>query len=117
MDYNHLIGNIMRIVSLPKLLYYKLLWVKIVLFSWAILFWFPKIRWWSNIKIGKDFQLWRYSRLQWKIQIGNNVFLNEFASINATNDEKWEIVFKNNIMCWSLDRGWNNYIKVSNDLR
>lgn len=110
MNLNLLIGNVMRICSIPKLLYYKLRWVKVDLFSWTIFFWWPKIRWWVLIKIGKNFQLWRYSRLQWKIKIWDNVFLNEFASVNATNDNKWEIIFKDNIMCgpWVFLQSWDH---------
>lgn len=40
----------------------------------------------------------------------NNVFLNEFASVKTTDDEKWEIIFKDNIMGrpWVFMQSWDH---------
>lgn len=75
--------NLMRILSFPKILYFKILWLNIWLWSKSNFFWWPKFRYHKLIKIGENFQLWRYSRMTGNIEIWNNVFLNEFTSINA----------------------------------
>lgn len=62
------------------------------------------------IKIGQNFQLWRFSRLSWNIEVGNNVFINEFWSINASVSEEGKIIFKDNIMCgpWVFMQSWDH---------
>lgn len=110
MDLNHIIGYCMKIFSFPKLLCYKLFGLNISLFSGAIFFGFPKLRHMQLIKIGQNFQLWRFSRLSWNIEVGNNVFINEFWSINASVSEEGKIIFKDNIMCgpWVFMQSWDH---------
>lgn len=88
---------LMKIISLFKILFYKLIF-HISFPSWSVIFWFPKINNWKLIKIWKWFQLWRLSRLQWKITIWKNFFMNEFWSISAWIDLKWEIIIWDNVM-------------------
>lgn len=100
MNINDIIGLIMKIISFPKVLFFKLFGLRLSLRSGTIFFWLPKIRNSRLIKIGKNFQLWRFSRLSWNIEIENNVFINEFWSINASVWKEGKIIFKDNIMCW-----------------
>ena len=100
MDFNKFIGKCMKLLSLPKIIWYKLFWLKIKVNSWAIIRWSPILRHKKLIKIWENFQLWRYTRLSGNIEIWNNVFINEFWSINASISEEGKIIFWNDIMCW-----------------
>ncbi|MBB1557372.1 MAG: hypothetical protein HG439_002660 [candidate division SR1 bacterium] len=89
----------MKLLSLPKIVWYKLFGLKIKVNSGAIIRGFPILRHKKLIKIGENFQLGRYTRLSGNIEIGNNVFINEFGSINASVSEEGKIIFGNDIMC------------------
>lgn len=87
-------------ITIPKVIYYKLWGLQVGVLDGTIFFGFPTLRAASKIKIGKNFQLGKCSRLSGNISIGDNVFLNEYASLNAGFDRGWGIILGNNIMCW-----------------
>lgn len=95
-----IIWNIFRILTIYKILFLKLIWIKIWLFSKSIIWHIPKIRYPKLMKIWSDFQIWKYCRMTWNIEIWNNVFINEFSSINAWISEDSKIIIWNNVMFW-----------------
>lgn len=97
---NKLIRIIVMILSLHKILFFKFLWLKVSIFDWIVFFGWPKIRYPNLIKIGKNFQLWRFSRMTGNIEIWNDVFVNEFSSINAWTLKNSQIIIWNNVMFW-----------------
>ena len=74
MDFNKFIGKCMKLLSLPKIIWYKLLWLKIKVNSWAIIRWFPILRHKKLVKIWENF--------------------------HASVSEDGKIIFWNDIMCW-----------------
>ncbi len=95
-----IIWNIFKILTFHKILYLRLIWVNIRLFSKSIIWHIPKIRNAKMIKIGNNFQIWKYCRLTWNIEIRDNVFINEFGSINAWIWENSKITIWDNVMFW-----------------
>ncbi|MBW7954460.1 hypothetical protein H3C61_01475 [Candidatus Gracilibacteria bacterium] len=93
-----IIGNIFKILTLYKVLFLKLIGVQIGLFSKSIIWHIPKIRYAKMIKIGNNFQIGKYCRMTGNIEIGNNVFINEFGSINAGISEDSKITIGDNVM-------------------
>jgi acetyltransferase-like isoleucine patch superfamily enzyme len=95
-----IIWNIFRILTFYKILFLKLIWVKIWLFSKSIIWHIPKIRYAKMINIWNNFQIWKYCRMTWNIEIWNNVFINEFSSINAWPSIDSKITIWNYVMFW-----------------
>lgn len=100
MNLNIIIWNIFKVITFIKLSYYKSLWLNIKWFSGAWFFGFPTLRSARLIQIWKNFQIGKYSRLAGMIEIGDNVFINEFWSINAGLSESAKITIGNNVMFW-----------------
>ncbi len=111
MDKNIIIWNIMKIIVLPKILFYRLFFnIKFPVGS--IIYGFPKINNWNLIKIWKNFQLWRLCRLNGKISIWNNFFMNEFGTISAWQD-KWKVTIWDDVIIWPLFYliSWDHWFK------
>ena len=101
MNIDILIWNIIKIISLPKIFFYRLFYgIKLPL--WSIIFWMPKIRYWKKIKIWKWFQIWRFSRLSWDIKIWNNFFMNEFWTISSSWNSNSKIIIWNDVLIGPL---------------
>jgi len=118
MNINKFIWNIIRLLVLPKILLYRLLyWIKFPI--WSIIYGYPKIRNGKNIKLWKWFQLWRLCRMNGKISIGSNFFMNEFGTISAWNNTESIIQIGDNVMIWpflymiSQDHGFKKWTKYN----
>ena len=112
-----IIWHIMRIIFIPKILIYRILYGVKFPFG-SIVYWFPKIRSGKNIKLWKGFQLGRLCRMNGNIKIGKNFFMNEFGTISAGNKDESMISIWDNVMIWPLfyiisqDHGflaWNTF--------
>jgi len=96
-----LIWNVIKVLSIPKIIFFRLLYGVKFPFG-SILFWFPKIRYGEKMKIWKRFQLWRLCRLNGDIRIGNNFFMNEFWTLSAWSNGNGKILICDNVMIWPL---------------
>ena len=113
--------HVLRIITLPKILLYRVIY-KVRFPFGSIIHWYPKIRYGKLMSFGKNFQLWRLCRLQWKIQIGERFFMNEFWTISAGCTSNSWVIIGDNVMIGpflflvSWDHGfshWENF-NVSN---
>jgi len=78
----------------------RLIWINISIFSRAIIWCLPNIRYANMISIWENFQIWKNCRMTWRIKIWNNVFINEYTSINAWISEDSSITIGDNVMFW-----------------
>lgn len=101
MNINILIGNIIRLLVLPKILFYRVFYgVRFPIGS--IIYWYPKIRGGKNIELSSWFQIGRMCRMNGKIKIWKNFFMNEFGTISAGNIKESSIVIWDDVMIGPL---------------
>lgn len=101
-----------KLLTFIRLFFYKVIWLQIK--KWAIFHWFwIKITTPNLIQIWNNFQIWRFSKLSWKIIIWNDVFINEFWSINAWWQNEWRIEIWNDVMFWPFCflQSWDHWIE------
>lgn len=93
--------NILKIISLPKIVFYRVVFR--VIFPWgSIITGLPKVRYGNYMRFGKWFKVGRLCRFQWKIQIGKDFFMNEFWTISAGCTNNSWIIIGDNVMIGSL---------------
>ena len=114
-----IIWNIVRFLVIPKIVFYRIFfWIHFPLGS--IIYGTPKIRNGKLIQLWKGFQLWRLCRMNGKIHIWQNFFMNEFGTISAWIKEESQIQIWDNVMIWPLfymisqDHGFKSWETFSN---
>lgn len=95
------IWHVLRVMALPKLLYYRVFFATAFPIG-SIICGFPKIRDGNKMQFKKGFQLWRLCRLNGYISTWENFFMNEFWTISAGSQKKSRICFWDNVMIWPL---------------
>lgn len=93
-----ILWSIFRFLSFFKILLLKMLWVRIWLFSKCLFWWLPQIRYASKLVIWKNVQIGKSVRFIGMITLWDNIFINEYGSINAWPDEDSSIRIDNDVM-------------------
>jgi acetyltransferase-like isoleucine patch superfamily enzyme len=94
-----LIWNVIKVTSIPKIIFFRFFYGIKFPFG-SIIYGIPKIRSWKLISIWRGFQLWRLCRLNWKINIWSNFFMNEFGTLSAGSSQNGKITIWDNVMIW-----------------